>query len=120
MNIKTLITPSEYKRTLDIAKQLLHDKRYKEYYIFRKLACCAIFANGKEGFIHYDMFLSYIEQRIDVCGYNVENAYDLKRRALWGDRLFGIDAKIILYGTERRVEDALINKWIWVVKMKKY
>ena len=64
MNIKTLISASEYKRTLAIAKQLLHEQRYKEYYIFKKLAYCAIFANGRSSFIPYDMFLLYIEKRI--------------------------------------------------------
>lgn len=116
MNIKSLITESEYKRTLAIAKQLLHEQRYKEYYIFKKLACCAIFANGRSGFIPYDMFLLYVEKRINVCGWNVENAYDLRRRALWGDTLFGIDAKIIFYAPEGRVEDELINKWIKNIK----
>ena len=112
MNIKSLVTPSEYNRTLAIAKQLLHEKRYKEYYIFKKLACCAIFANGKGGFIPYDTFLFYIEKRINVYGWNVENAYDLRNRARWSDKLFGISAKIILYGAEGQVEDELINKWI--------
>ena len=111
MNIKSLITPSEYKRTLAIAKQLLHDKRYKEYYIFKKLACCAIFANDKEGFISYNTFLVYFEKRINLK-WNVGNAYDLKKRAFWGSTLFGIDAEIIYYGAEGQVENELINKWI--------
>jgi len=116
MNIKTLITESEYKRTLAIVKQLLLEKRYKEYYIFKKLACCAIFASNKRGFISYNAFLLYVEKRINVYGWNVEDTYDLRRRALWGEPLFGISSKTILYAPEGQIEDELIDKWIYNIK----
>lgn len=110
MNIKSLITTKQYERTIALAKYF-KQKSYKQYLIFTRLALCAAFARKySKAYITYDVFLSYIEGRVnEKC--DVLDLFALYERMRVNTDVYRVKARTIAQGTQRQFEIELLTKY---------
>ena len=106
--LKDILTPSEWRTTMQTLKMTKTVFGQDDYYLFKKMVMVVGFIYGLDGYYNYQGF---IDSAFDMIKCNISpiNTFKFKDRKMT-DHFFGVSKKFICESSLNEVRDMMANK----------
>ena len=105
---KDILSPLEWRRTMQILKITKTLFGQDDYYLFKKMVMVVGFIYGLDGYINYQGFINSAFDMIK-CHISPINTFKFKDRKMT-DNFFGVSKKFICESSLNEVRDMMVNK----------
>lgn len=106
--LKDVLTPLEWRTTMQILKMTKTVFGQDDYYLFKKMVMVAGFIHGLDGYFNYQAFIDSAFNLIKCYNISPINTFGFKDRKMT-DPFFGISKKFICESSINEVRDMMAN-----------
>jgi hypothetical protein len=106
--LKDILTPFEWRTTMQILKMTKTVFGQDDYYLFKKMVMVAGFIHGLDSYIRYQEFIKTALDLIKCNKMSPINTFGFKDRKLT-DSFFGVSKKFICESSLNEVRDMMVN-----------
>jgi len=107
--LKDVLTPSEWRTTMQVLKMTKTVFGQDDYCLFKKMVMVVGFIHGLDGYINYQMFINTAHDLIKLCHISPINTFGFKDREMT-DYFFCVTKKFICESSLNEVRDMMANK----------
>lgn len=107
--LKDILTPSEWRTTMQILKMTKTVFGQDDYYLFKKMVMVVGFIHGLDSYISYQAFIDTALDLIKCCHMSPINTFGFKDRKMT-DSFFGVSKNFICESSLNEVRDMMVNK----------
>ena len=107
--LKDVLTPLEWRTTMQALKMTKTLFGQDDYYLFKKMIMVVGFIHGLDGYFSYEHFISSAHDLIKFCYMSPINTFNFKDREMT-DSFFGVSKKFICESSLNVVRDMMANK----------
>ena len=107
--LKDVLTPLEWRTTMQILKMTKTVFGQDDYYLFKKLVIVVGFIHGLDGYIPYQAFINSAFDLIKCCNMSPINTFGFHDRRTT-DSFFGVSKRLICESSLDSVRNMMANK----------
>ena len=107
--LKDVLSPLEWRTTMQILKITKTVFGQDDYYLFKKMVMVAGFIYGLDVYINYQAFIDTALDLVKCCHKSPINTFGFKDRKMT-DHFFGVSKKFICESSLNEVRDMMANK----------
>lgn len=106
--LKDILTPFEWRTTMQILKMTKTVFGQDDYYLFKKMVMVVGFIHGLDSYITYQEFIDEALSLIKYGNVSPINTFGFKNRRM-SDSFFGVSKKFICESSLNEVRDTMAN-----------
>lgn len=106
--LKDILTPSEWRTTMQILKMTKTVFGQDDYYLFKKMVMVVGFMHGLDSYISYQAFIDTALNLIKCDKMSPIYTFGFENRRMT-DSFFGVSKKIICESSLNEVRDMMVN-----------
>lgn len=107
--LKDVLSPSEWRTTMQVLKMTKTVFGQDDYYLFKKMVMVAGFIHGLDGYFKYQGFINSALNLIEYYNMSPINTFGFKERKMT-DSFFGVSKRVICEASLNEVRDMMANK----------